>query len=71
VLERTAPTPGLPYITSAQTDPAPLRRALCHAVDQLDEDLRTALGGLKGVAEIPETAYLSLPLPPECPEFQH
>ncbi|MBF9031401.1 PhnD/SsuA/transferrin family substrate-binding protein [Rhodobacterales bacterium HKCCE3408] len=62
-IDRTAPTPGLPYITSAG-DPATLRAALHGAIDRLSPDAMRALD-LVGIAEIPKEAYMALPIPPE------
>lgn len=63
IIERTASTPALPYITARTRDPAPLLGALKRAVAALDPAHRTALR-LRDVLRIPETAYLSVPTPP-------
>jgi ABC-type phosphate/phosphonate transport system substrate-binding protein len=63
VLERTAPTPGLPYITALANDPAALVAAVTAAITSLDADTRSALM-LRGVIPIPASAYLAVPTPP-------
>jgi len=63
VLERTAPTPGLPYITALANDPAPLAAAITAAIDSLDAETRSALM-LRGVIQIPASTYLAVPTPP-------
>lgn len=63
VLERTAPTPGLPYITALRHDPAPLAAATLRAIDGLDPATREALM-LRGLVAIPPAAYLAVPTPP-------
>jgi ABC-type phosphate/phosphonate transport system substrate-binding protein len=62
VLDRTAPTPGLPYITARHADPAPLGAAIATAIAGLDADTRAALM-LRGLVRIPVGAYLSVPTP--------
>lgn len=66
-LDRTEPTPALPYVTAAGRDPAPLRAAL-HAAIMALEDRHRACLGLKGVVALPQAAYLDLPIPapPPC-----
>jgi ABC-type phosphate/phosphonate transport system substrate-binding protein len=63
VLCATPPTPGLPYITAATRDPAPIRAALRRAIAALDADARAVLG-LRALIDVPEGAYLRLPIPP-------
>lgn len=63
VLEATAPTPGLPLIAAAGTDPEPLRTALAAAVAALPEAERIALS-LRGVVVLQPQAYTAVPLPP-------
>lgn len=60
---RTAPTPGLPYITALGHDPAVLFAAIAAALAGLADDDRQALG-LRGLVMIPAAAYLALPIPP-------
>lgn len=62
VLDRTAPTPGLPYIAGLGQDPAALRRAISQAIDSLAEDSRAALM-LQGLCAIPAADYLAVPTP--------
>jgi ABC-type phosphate/phosphonate transport system substrate-binding protein len=63
VVAETTPTPGLPYITRAGQDPAPYRAAIAAAIADLSTDDRHALG-LTGLAVIPASAYLAVPIPP-------
>lgn len=63
-LERTTPTPVLPYITSPGRDPAPLANAIAGAIDDLSPDDR-ALLHLRALVQIPAAAYLALPIPPQ------
>ena len=63
VLERTAPTPGLPYITAGGNDAAPLAAAITEAIASLDAAPRAALM-LRGLVQIPARAYLAVPTPP-------
>lgn len=63
VVDRTAPTPGLPYVTAAGRDPAPIRAAVQAAITALPAADRAALG-LRGLVQIPAAAYLALPVPP-------
>lgn len=62
VVGRTAPTPGLPYVTAAGRDPAPIRAAITEAIAALRPEDRAALG-LRGLVQIPAEAYLALPVP--------
>lgn len=62
VLDRTAPTPGLPYITAAGRDPAPLATAITAAIAGLDADITDALM-LRGLSHIPASTYLAVPTP--------
>jgi ABC-type phosphate/phosphonate transport system substrate-binding protein len=63
VLDRTAPTPGLPYITARGNDPAPLAAAITEAIASLDADTGAALM-LRGLIQIPARTYLAVPTPP-------
>lgn len=63
VLDRTTPTPGLPYITARPHDPAPLAAAITAAIDTLDAGTRAALM-LRGLIHIPAATYLAVPTPP-------
>ncbi|RVT82808.1 hypothetical protein DXV76_16375 [Rhodobacteraceae bacterium CCMM004] len=66
VLRRTQPTPGLPYISAAGADPAPLRSAIRRALDAIDPETASLLG-VVGLVEIPAADYLALPVPPPPP----
>lgn len=61
-IERTEPTPAMPYITRADQDAAPLRAALREAVERLPDDLRAILG-LRGITLVPAEAFLAVPTP--------
>lgn len=62
---RTRSTPGLPLITAAGRDPAPLRAALRDVFASEPAWLGDpALGGLRGFVVLDPDAYLSLPVPP-------
>jgi ABC-type phosphate/phosphonate transport system substrate-binding protein len=63
ILDRTDPTPGLPWIAAAGADAARMRPALAAAVAALDAADRETLG-LRGLAVIDADAYLALPVPP-------
>ncbi|MFN4170548.1 MAG: phosphate/phosphite/phosphonate ABC transporter substrate-binding protein [Pseudorhodobacter sp.] len=63
VVGRTPPTPGLPLICAAGVDAAALRGALAEAVAGLPDGPRLVLG-LRGIVEIPASAYLAVPNPP-------
>ncbi len=60
VLGHTAPTPGLPLITTG--DPEPLREAVAQAIADLDSADRAALG-IVGLAAVPKADYLAVPTP--------
>lgn len=61
VFDHTPASPALPYITTK--NPAPLRAALAQAIAALGADHRAILH-LRGLVDIPSTAYLALPIPP-------
>ncbi|MCO4842012.1 MAG: PhnD/SsuA/transferrin family substrate-binding protein [Yoonia sp.] len=63
VLDWTAPTPGLPLITSARIDATKVYDAISTAVSQLDRGDQSALG-IKGVVKIAKEKYLRVPNPP-------
>ncbi len=63
VLDRTRPTPGLPYITAANRDPGPLREAISSAISEMSADDRDALL-LTGLVQIPASEYLAVWTPP-------
>jgi len=66
VIDRTTPTPALPYITASGTDPDRLRRALAEAIDALSNGDRDKLG-LYGIVVLPPEAYLQVPTPSPPP----
>lgn len=59
----TTPTPVLPYITAPGRDAAAIAAAVRTAIANLDPADRAALH-LKGLVDIPASAYLSIPNPP-------
>lgn len=63
VLERTAPTPGLPYITASRNDPLAVATAVEMAITDLAPGDRATLH-LRALVRIPEAAYLAVPTPP-------
>lgn len=63
VLESTAPTPGLPYITAEDHNAAEITKAVRTAIDRLSSADRDALH-LKALVEIPPDDYLAIPTPP-------
>lgn len=62
-LERTDPTPALPYITANTEDPQPLFDALKAAIESLADTHRSALH-LKGMVPLTTSDYLAIPTPP-------
>ena len=62
VIEETAPTPGLPYITSLANDPGVVNAAVMRAVSGLSSDVLKALG-IRSIVSIPKAAYLNIPVP--------
>lgn len=69
-LARTAPTPGLPYITARGTDPDPLFAAIAQAITALAATDRATLH-LRGLTRIPLPAYLAVPNPAAPAQFAH
>ena len=63
VLEWTAPTPGLPYITGPDADAERMYEAIVAAIERLAAADRAALS-LEGLVQIPQDAYLAVPNPP-------
>jgi len=59
---RTDPTPGLPLITAKGRDPAPIARAVRHAIAAMPEADRDILH-LRGLEDIPAETYRALPIP--------
>jgi ABC-type phosphate/phosphonate transport system substrate-binding protein len=66
VLDRTAPTPALAYVTARGADPAPIRAAMAEALASLPDATRDILGLRAVVAPDPE-GYAALPVPPAPP----
>ncbi|UOA30733.1 hypothetical protein DSM110093_00486 [Sulfitobacter sp. DSM 110093] len=63
VLERTTPTPGLPYIAAAGANRIATFAAVSQAIARLmPEDVETL--GIRGLIDIPNAAYLAVPSPP-------
>ena len=62
VIERTAPTPVLPYITAKGRGPHRHFAAIAAAIEELATEDREALH-LKGLVAIPAQAYLDVPTP--------
>ncbi len=62
-LNRTRPTPGLPYVTARGNDPETIAKAVRAAILDLNKRDRVALH-LAGFVGIPKKDYLSVPTPP-------
>jgi ABC-type phosphate/phosphonate transport system substrate-binding protein len=62
-IARTAPTPALPYISALYRDPLPIRAALKAAITALSPSERSELI-LKGLVDVPQSAYEAVPNPP-------
>lgn len=62
VLEWTAPTPGLPYITAITQNPATVFTAVKQAIDELPDNTRELLG-ITDLINITDSDYLSIPNP--------
>ncbi|MCF6233966.1 MAG: phosphate/phosphite/phosphonate ABC transporter substrate-binding protein [Rhodobacteraceae bacterium] len=63
VIDCTAPTPALPFITASGRDPAPIADAVRTAISTLSGADRQALH-LHGLVNIPAADYLAIPTPP-------
>ncbi|MCY4335403.1 MAG: PhnD/SsuA/transferrin family substrate-binding protein [Litoreibacter sp.] len=63
VIDRTPPTPALPFITSRIELAEPLYEAMATAIDELCQD-NQALLCLKGITQIAAEDYLAVPSPP-------
>ncbi|MZQ89946.1 PhnD/SsuA/transferrin family substrate-binding protein [Frigidibacter albus] len=63
VTAETPPTPALPLIAAAGTDPLRHGRAITAGLAALPADIRAALG-ISGFVPMPAEAYLALPNPP-------
>lgn len=62
-ISETAPTPGLPLITSFGRDPEPLRAALHKAVDATGPEDAKLMGGLQGFHVLDQAAYHAIQNP--------
>lgn len=62
ILEATEPTPGLPYITSADLDREAVFEAVREAIDRLEPAVLADLT-LQGIVRIPAEEYLKVPTP--------
>lgn len=62
-IERTVPTPALPYITARGSDPEPLFAAIGAAIGSLGAEDRETLH-LQGLAALTPSDYLAVPTPP-------
>ena len=62
-IERTEPTPALPYITAKTEDGAALFAAIETALGALPSDHRNALH-LRGIVRLEPSDYLAIPTPP-------
>lgn len=63
VIGATDPTPALPYVTAKGRDAAAIRAAVAEAIAALAPEDRARLR-LRGIVEIPSSAYLAVPIPP-------
>jgi ABC-type phosphate/phosphonate transport system substrate-binding protein len=63
VLDTTAPTAAPPFITGRAQNAMTVRQAIERAVNGMDGGARMTLG-LRGVVFLPDSAYLSLSVPP-------
>jgi len=68
VIEVTAPTPGLPYITALGGPAGAIHQAMAGAIADLSAEDRATLR-LKGIVQIPKAAYLAVPNPPAPQAF--
>ncbi|MEM7073480.1 MAG: PhnD/SsuA/transferrin family substrate-binding protein [Pseudomonadota bacterium] len=66
VIDTTAPTPGLPFVTANAQASAMLSEAIAKAIEDLQPEDRDALC-LKGILCLPAARYLAQPLPPAVP----
>jgi len=68
VIGHTPPTPVLPFITALGTDRAAILAALTQAIADLTQQDRVTLH-LRGLVDVPESAYLAIPTPPPPAHF--
>lgn len=65
VIDRTALSPGMTFITARGNDPAPILAALTRGIDELAPEHQDTLG-LRGLKVLPDAAYnLPLAAPPQ------
>jgi ABC-type phosphate/phosphonate transport system substrate-binding protein len=69
VIDRTDPTPGLPYIAAKDAPVALIQSAVAEAIAALPPEDRATLH-LKGFVTIPKEAYLAVPNPPPPAGFE-
>lgn len=67
-LDRTPPTPGLPFIAAAGADAPAIRAALSGAIDALPRPQAEMLR-LRGLVEFRAERYLTVPTPPPPDRF--
>ncbi len=70
VLDRTDPTPSLPYIAALGANRAVVFDAVAAAISALHPQDRETLG-LKGIVHIPAEAYLAVPTPAPPDQIAH
>lgn len=63
VIDTTDPTPALPFITSLGQDAHAIAIAVSKAINTLPNQARATLH-LKGIVQLPQSAYLEIPIPP-------
>jgi len=68
VIDRTTPTPGLPYIAALGVDADVVHDAMAEAIAALAPQDRATLR-LNGIVRIPTSAYLAVPNPPAPDAF--
>nr|WP_205518736.1 PhnD/SsuA/transferrin family substrate-binding protein [Pseudotabrizicola algicola] len=69
VFAQTRPTPGLPLIAAKGAPRRAIFEAVAEAIAALGEAERLNLG-LQGIVDIPQSAYLALPIPPAPAQIQ-
>lgn len=63
VIGRTEPTPALPFITSPDSDQKTIQLAVSKGIENLTPITQDLLH-LKGLVQLPQCAYLGIPIPP-------
>jgi ABC-type phosphate/phosphonate transport system substrate-binding protein len=69
-IDRTQPTPVLPYISAKGTDAGLIHAAIAEALAALPPDSRQRLR-LRGIVAIPADRYLAVPIPPAPAQSVH